>query len=38
MTEVTIEEFLAVNGPGPEYVALRRILGIKVEQLREMDR
>jgi len=38
VTEVTIEEFLAVNGPGPEYEALRRILGIKVEQLREMDR
>jgi hypothetical protein len=38
VTEVTIEEFLAVNGPGPEYEALRRILGSSVEQLREMDR
>jgi hypothetical protein len=38
VTEMTIEEFLAVNGPGPEYEALRRILGSSGEQLREMDR
>ena len=38
MTEITVEEFLAVNGPGPEYEALRRILGSSQEQAREGDR
>jgi hypothetical protein len=37
VTEVTVEEFLAVNGSGPEFEALRRILGSSGEQLREMD-
>ena len=27
ITETPVEEFLAVNGPGPEYEALRRLLG-----------
>ena len=27
ITEMPVEEFLAVNGPGPEYEALRRLLG-----------
>jgi hypothetical protein len=36
VTETTIEEFLAVNGPGPEYQALRRILG-REEQARDDD-
>jgi hypothetical protein len=27
VTETPVEEFLAVNGPGPEYEALRRMLG-----------
>src|ERR1700733_13759338 len=37
VTEITVEEFLAVNGPRPEYEALRRILGSQ-EQAREVDR
>lgn len=28
VTETTVEEFLAVNGAGPEYQALRRMLDI----------
>jgi hypothetical protein len=36
VTETTIEEFLAVNGPGPEYQALRRILDSE-EQPRDDD-
>ena len=32
VTEITVEEFLAVNGPGPEYEALRRILGSEPER------
>jgi hypothetical protein len=32
VTEVTVEEFLAVNGPGPEFEALRRIIGSSAEQ------
>jgi hypothetical protein len=27
ITETPVEDFLAVNGPGPEYEALRRLLG-----------
>ena len=27
ITETPVEDFLAVNGPGPEYQALRRLLG-----------
>jgi len=27
ITETSVEDFLAVNGPGPEYEALRRLLG-----------
>ena len=39
VTEMTVEEFLAVNGPGPEFEALRRILGSSSgEQFREMVR
>ena len=38
VTEITVEEFLAVNGPGPEDQALRRILGSSHEQAREVDR
>ena len=38
VTEITVEEFLAVNGPGPEYEALRQILGSSHEQAREVDR
>jgi hypothetical protein len=34
VTEVTVEEFLAVNGPGPEYEALRRILSSSGEEAR----
>jgi hypothetical protein len=26
-TEIPVEDFIAVNGPGPEYEALRRMLG-----------
>jgi hypothetical protein len=36
VTETTIEESLAVNGPGPEYQALRRILDSE-EQPRDDD-
>ena len=36
-TEITVEEFLAVIGPGPEYEALRRMLASNGEQAREMD-
>jgi hypothetical protein len=38
ITETTVEEFLAVNGPGPEYEALRRMLSSSGEQAREVDR
>jgi|SRR5690242_5407421 len=39
VTEMTVEEFLAVNGPGPEFEALRRILGSSSgKQFREMVR
>jgi hypothetical protein len=37
VTERPVEDFLAVNGPGPEFEALRRILGSSGEQTREMD-
>jgi hypothetical protein len=38
VTERPLEEFLAVNGPGPEYEALRRLLGSSGKQAQEMDR
>lgn len=38
VTEVTVEEFLAANGPSPQVEALRRILRGSDERAREMDR
>jgi hypothetical protein len=37
VTETSVEEFLAVNGPGPEYEALRRMLG-DGDSAQEVDR
>jgi hypothetical protein len=37
VTETSVEEFLAVNGSGPEYEALRRILGDR-DPTQEIDR
>lgn len=31
VTDADVEEFLSINGPGPEYAALRRILGKRAE-------
>ena len=36
-TETPVEDFLAVNGPGPEYGALRRMLGSTGERSAEVD-
>ena len=37
VTETTVEDFLAVNGPGPEYAALRRMLADSDQRAREAD-
>jgi hypothetical protein len=37
VTETTMEDLLAVNGAGPEYDALRRMLGSSGEQAGEVD-
>jgi hypothetical protein len=34
-TDITVADFLSIDGPGPEYAALRRLLGSVADDLQD---